>query len=394
MSKKTRGPNFSSGEKKVLIELTDKYKEIVGNKKADAVTIAAKKQAWEKLTEEFNTLSSYCIRTEDQLRTCWDNLRRTTRNEKALAKQESHLTRGNRNENPSDTLQAQIKSLLGSSLVEVDNVFDSDSHSIEENDTLYVEVLSETETKEDKKTDAGRSQVLKVKRILQSKNADNICRSRTPEATKTKVFNHRKRKNNSPSSSSSSSSSSPHKKRPRTSLQDKACDPGNRRQQAFVPRTPAMLSAGSKAKPAPRIPFHLPPLPDPHAYIRTPTHKQPVTEYEAIREKAAYQKKDIEKAITEFLAKTSETHNLFNTEDNPVFPLIACKPTFPAYLPCLLPTDQGFDFDELEYHFQVANRTEDMPADKKDQSDNEGDNGDDNDNANNSHSENQDTPSG
>lgn len=24
-----------------------------------------------------------------------------------------------------------------------------------------------------------------------------------------------------------------------------------------------------------------------------------------------------------------------------------------------------FDFDELEYHFQVANRTEDMPPDKK-----------------------------
>ncbi|RVE46633.1 hypothetical protein evm_008706 [Chilo suppressalis] len=131
-------------------------------------------------------------------------------------------------------------------------------------------------------------------------------------------------------------------------------------QQAPAPKTPAMLSAGSKAKPAPHIPFHLPPLPDPHAYIRTP-----------------------------FLAKTSETHNLFNTEDNQVFPLIACKPTFPAYLPCLLPTDQVFDFDELEYHFQVANRTEDMPTEKKDQSDNEGDNGGDND-PNASQSESQD----
>lgn len=50
------------------------------------------------------------------------------------------------------------------------------------------------------------------------------------------------------------------------------------------------------------------------------THKQPVTEYEAIREKAANQKRDIERALTKFLAKTSETHNLFNTEDNTVFP--------------------------------------------------------------------------
>lgn len=46
-------------------------------------------------------------------------------------------------------------------------------------------------------------------------------------------------------------------------------------------------------------------------------------------------------------------------------PVIACKPTFPPYLACLLPTDQVFDFDELEYHFQVANRTEDLPAEKK-----------------------------
>lgn len=59
---------------------------------------------------------------------------------------------------------------------------------------------------------------------------------------------------------------------------------------------------------------------------RFQTHKQPVTEYEAIREKAASQKRDIEKALTKFLAKTSETHNLFNTDDNQVFPC-RCRST-------------------------------------------------------------------
>lgn len=54
------------------------------------------------------------------------------------------------------------------------------------------------------------------------------------------------------------------------------------------------------------------------------THKQPVTEYEAIREKAANQKRDIERALTKFLAKTSETESLFDTEDN-MFP---CKFSF------------------------------------------------------------------
>jgi len=52
------------------------------------------------------------------------------------------------------------------------------------------------------------------------------------------------------------------------------------------------------------------------------THKQPVTEYEAIREKAATQKRDIERALTRFIAKTGETHSLFVTEDNSMFP---CK---------------------------------------------------------------------
>ncbi|XP_077287101.1 TBP-associated factor 8 [Arctopsyche grandis] len=144
-----------------------------------------------------------------------------------------------------------------------------------------------------------------------------------------------------------------------------------------APRTPAMLSAGQRARPPYHIPAHFPPLPDPHAYVRTPTHKQPVTEYEAIREKAATQKRDVERALTRFLAKTGDTHTLFNTDDNQMFPLIACKPTFPAYLPCLLPTDQVFDFEELEYHFQVANRTEDIPTStKKEASDGEAEVGD------------------
>lgn len=81
-----------------------------------------------------------------------------------------------------------------------------------------------------------------------------------------------------------------------------------------------LLQAGTKQSHPPHIPSHLPPLPDPHAYVRTPTHKQPVTEYEAIREKAASQKRDIEKALTRFLAKTSDTDCLFASEDNQMFP--------------------------------------------------------------------------
>lgn len=134
----------------------------------------------------------------------------------------------------------------------------------------------------------------------------------------------------------------------------------------------SMLSAGIKKDHPSHIPNHFPDLPDPHAYIRTPTYKQPVTEYEAIREKAANQKRDIEKALTKFLAKTSDTHSLFETEDN-MFPLIAPKPVHPSYMAALNPTDQVFDFEELEYYYQVANRKEDIPSKDGDDSDVSGD---------------------
>jgi transcription initiation factor TFIID subunit 8 len=110
-----------------------------------------------------------------------------------------------------------------------------------------------------------------------------------------------------------------------------------------------MLPAGSKHPLPPYIPQHLPQFPDPHAYVRTPTHKQPIIDYESVREKAAIQKKDIEKALTKYLAKTSPTHNLFDTDEANIFPLIACKPAYPPYLSALIPQDQIFDPEDLEY---------------------------------------------
>ncbi|XP_023012880.1 transcription initiation factor TFIID subunit 8 [Leptinotarsa decemlineata] len=111
----------------------------------------------------------------------------------------------------------------------------------------------------------------------------------------------------------------------------------------------SMLPAGTKQPLPPHIPQYLPQFPDPHAYVRTPTHKQPVIDYESVREKAAIQKRDIEKALTKFLAKTSATHNLFDTDEANIFPLIASKPAYPPYLSALLPQDQIFDPEDLDF---------------------------------------------
>ncbi|KAG8223069.1 hypothetical protein J437_LFUL002017 [Ladona fulva] len=123
-----------------------------------------------------------------------------------------------------------------------------------------------------------------------------------------------------------------------------------------APKQPTILQAGSKRPHPPHIPPHLPPFPDPHAYIRTPTHKQPVTEYEAIRDRAACQKRDVERALTRFVAKTGDTHSLFLTEDNNAFPLIACKSAPNPYLNALLPKDQVFEEEEEEDRQQRRKR--------------------------------------
>ncbi|KAG9510797.1 Transcription initiation factor TFIID subunit 8, partial [Fragariocoptes setiger] len=115
---------------------------------------------------------------------------------------------------------------------------------------------------------------------------------------------------------------------------------------------PKILQAGAKRPLHPYIPDYFPPFPDPHSYIRTPTHKQPATEYEAIREKSANQKRDVERALTRFMAKTCESndnHSLFgnNPAMNKYFPLIAVKKSPTPYLDAIMPRDQIFETDDI-----------------------------------------------
>ena len=135
------------------------------------------------------------------------------------------------------------------------------------------------------------------------------------------------------------------------------------------------------------IPDYLVEFPDAHSYIRTPTHRQPEADYESVREKAASQKRDVERALTRFIAKTcGKTHSLFNHDDTNLFPLISCDPAatrgtvayssmaamtagpnslqlgpgqeimsanelppLPSYLSGILFRDQLFEEDEREY---------------------------------------------
>lgn len=116
------------------------------------------------------------------------------------------------------------------------------------------------------------------------------------------------------------------------------------------PSVPKLLQIGDKKSTLSYIPDYYPPFPDSHAYIRTDTHKQPVTEYEAIREKASNQKRDLERALTRFMARTGVQncdHSLFPDEQSSqLFPLIPINIKTHTYLTALLPRDQIFEDDQ------------------------------------------------
>nr|XP_056701000.1 transcription initiation factor TFIID subunit 8 isoform X3 [Euleptes europaea] len=104
------------------------------------------------------------------------------------------------------------------------------------------------------------------------------------------------------------------------------------------PVTPKALIAGQNKPHPPHIPCHFPEFPDPHTYIKTPTYREPVQDYQILREKAASQRRDVERALTRFMAKTGETQSLFK-DDVSTFPLIAARPFAIPYLTALLPSE-------------------------------------------------------
>nr|KAF6463306.1 TATA-box binding protein associated factor 8 [Molossus molossus] len=115
------------------------------------------------------------------------------------------------------------------------------------------------------------------------------------------------------------------------------------------PVTPKALTAGQNRPHPPHIPSHFPEFPDPHTYIKTPTYREPVSDYQVLREKAASQRRDVERALTRFMAKTGETQSLFKDDVS----------TFPSLLPSELEMQQMEETDSSEQDEQTD--TENLP---------------------------------
>uniref|UniRef100_A0A4W5LMB4 Transcription initiation factor TFIID subunit 8 n=1 Tax=Hucho hucho TaxID=62062 RepID=A0A4W5LMB4_9TELE len=145
-----------------------------------------------------------------------------------------------------------------------------------------------------------------------------------------------------------------------------------------APVIPKALIAGQKRTHPSHIPSHFPEFPDPHTYIKTPTFREPVSDYQVVREKAASQRRDVERALTRFMAKTGETQSLFK-DDVTAFPCerVECwRPSSIPYLSALLPselelqtleeTDSSEQDDQTDSENTPVNNLNDDPgADKE-----------------------------
>lgn len=114
---------------------------------------------------------------------------------------------------------------------------------------------------------------------------------------------------------------------------------------------PKILQTGKKRPLHNYIPDSFPQFPDSHSYVSTPTFKQPITDYETLREKSSTHKRDVERGLTRFMARTFKSSLSFSLfpeiQSANLFPLIGIKVDPAPYLSALLPKDQIWE-DEKE----------------------------------------------
>lgn len=79
-SKRKRAVNFTEAEKVILTDLVFRYKNIIENKRSDAITSKDKDKTWKVIEQLFNSMCSIEFRSSEVLKSCWDNLKKILKN--------------------------------------------------------------------------------------------------------------------------------------------------------------------------------------------------------------------------------------------------------------------------------------------------------------------------
>lgn len=71
---RVRTKNYTIQEKELIFTIVNKYKNVVENKKSDAVSVGEKNNAWVKITKQFNsTTPNLCRRSMESLNKYYEN---------------------------------------------------------------------------------------------------------------------------------------------------------------------------------------------------------------------------------------------------------------------------------------------------------------------------------
>ncbi|XP_019888573.1 uncharacterized protein LOC109611251 [Ooceraea biroi] len=121
-----RSKNFTNVEKHDLLNIIFLYRHVIENKETDNITNLQKYEAWTNITIEYNK-NKTTIRSEKNLRLCWDNIKKDTRKYYATLKCESYKTGGGVITLEKNNLFERAREIIGEVTVHgLINPFDSD----------------------------------------------------------------------------------------------------------------------------------------------------------------------------------------------------------------------------------------------------------------------------
>lgn len=123
----SRSRNFTQRENNLLIELILKNKDIVENKETDGKSNDIKNRAWGKIAITFNQQTVGDERSEKQLRSKWDNLKKDARTYHAEHMRRKYITgEGPRQTTINDSFE-KIITIIRSSAKGFESSYDNDS---------------------------------------------------------------------------------------------------------------------------------------------------------------------------------------------------------------------------------------------------------------------------
>ncbi|XP_046401052.1 uncharacterized protein LOC124167223 [Ischnura elegans] len=119
---------MSYAEKELLIVLAEDHAKVIENKKTDGVTTLVKNEEWRKIALRFNSQGVGPQRDEINLKSTWENLKKSARKVAADARVERIKTGGGPSKKiKTDPILDRVLGILGSSAGGLENRFDGDS---------------------------------------------------------------------------------------------------------------------------------------------------------------------------------------------------------------------------------------------------------------------------